>query len=106
MLSLFQSPSIARMMAEGKTVRVMWCAYDPYAAHWADVLAVIKSVDALPKIFDSKQGRPDVAFEARYIAQVENIEAVMIVSNKKVTDEVVREVKAHGGAGYGAVFDS
>ena len=30
----------------------------------------------------------------------------MIVSNKKVTDEVVSEVKAHGRAAYGAVFDS
>lgn len=94
------------MKEEGKTVRVMWCAYEPYAPHWADVLAVIQSVDPLPKIFDSKQGRPDVAFEARYLAHVEELEAVMIVSNKKVTDEVVREVKGFGGAAYGAVFDS
>ncbi|OAK94025.1 hypothetical protein IQ06DRAFT_353818 [Phaeosphaeriaceae sp. SRC1lsM3a] len=106
MLSLFSSPAIARMKEEGKTVRVMWCAYEPYAPHWADVLAVIQSVDPLPKIFDSKQGRPDVAFEARYLAHVEELEAVMIVSNKKVTDEVVREVKGFGGAAYGAVFDS
>ncbi|KAH7392389.1 hypothetical protein DE146DRAFT_618133 [Phaeosphaeria sp. MPI-PUGE-AT-0046c] len=106
MLSLFGSPAIARMKAQGKTVRVMWCAYEPYAPHWAHVLAVIKGVDPLPKIFDSKQGRPDVAFEARYITHVENLEAVMIVSNKTVTDEVVREVKGFGGAGYGAVFDS
>lgn len=106
MLSLFKSPAIAAMKAQGRTVRIMWCIYEPYAPRWAEVLGTIRAVDPVAKIFDSKQGRPDVAFEARYMAQVEECEAVMIVSNKRVTDEVVGEVKASGLAGYGAVFDS
>jgi hypothetical protein len=106
MLSLLSSPDIRRMKAEGKRVRVMWCVYDPEAPHWESVQAVIRNVDPLPKIFDSRQGRPDVAFEARYLAHVDDLEAVMVVSNKKVTNDVIREVKAHGRAAYGAVFDS
>jgi hypothetical protein len=34
------------------------------------------------------------------------VEAVMVVSNKRVTEEVVENVKGKGGAAYGAVFDS
>ncbi|KAJ4375889.1 hypothetical protein N0V83_001167 [Neocucurbitaria cava] len=106
MLSLLQSPAVAKMKTEGRQVRVMWCVYDPDAPHWKFVQEVIRKVDPMPKIFDSKQGRPDVVFEAMYMKHACDIETVMVVSNKKVTDEVVREVKAHGGAAYGAVFDS
>jgi hypothetical protein len=106
MLSLLSSPTIAKMKAEGKRVHVLWCVYDPDAPHWRFVQDIIRSVDPVPKIFDSCQGQPDLAFEARYLAQVHDIEAVMVVSNQKVTNAVVREVKACGGAAYGAVFDS
>ncbi|KAH7064241.1 hypothetical protein BKA63DRAFT_537941 [Paraphoma chrysanthemicola] len=106
MLSLLASPAVKHMLAVGKKVRFMWCVYDSGAAHWMFVQEAIRKVDPLPKILDSKAGRPDVAFEARYLAQTEALEAVMVVSNKKVTNEVVREVKRCGGAAYGAVFDS
>lgn len=106
MLSLLSSPAIARMRAQGRVVRVMWCVYDPNAAHWEFVQQIIRAVDPAPRIFDSRLGRPDIAFEARDLADKENIEAVMVVSNKKVTNQVVAEVKGHGGAAYGAVFDS
>ena len=106
MLSLLQSPAVAKMKEEGRQVRVMWCAYDPEAPHWTFVQKIIRDVDPMPKIFDSRRGRPDVAFEARYLSHMCDIEAVMVVSNKTVTDAVVSEVKGHGGAAYGAVFDS
>jgi len=106
MLSLLASPAVKRMMSEGKRIRVLWCVYEPDALHWDVVQDAIRAVDPKPVILNSKAGRPQLAFEARYLAQVHDLEAVMIVSNKKVTDEVVSEVKAHGRAAYGAVFDS
>lgn len=106
MLSLLTSPAIARMRAQGRVVRVMWCVYDPNAPHWEFVQRTIRAVDPAPCIFDSRAGRPDIAFEARDLAEKEHLEAVMVVSNKKVTNQVVAEVKGHGGAAYGAVFDS
>lgn len=106
MLSLLASPSLSRMRTQGRKVKVMWCVYDPYAAHWAFVLEAIKEVDPGANIFDSKAGRPNVAFEARWLAQKEDVEAVMVVSNPKVTKEVVHECKMCGLAAYGAVFDS
>jgi hypothetical protein len=84
----------------------MWCVYDPDAAHWEFVQDVIRNVDPSPCIFDSRKGRPDVAFEAGEMVGMEGVEAVMVVSNKRVTEEVVENVKGKGGAAYGAVFDS
>lgn len=106
MLSLLASPAINRMRSQGRKVKVMWCAAEPEAAHWAFVLAAIRNVDGEAVIFDSKARRPDLAFEARYLAVKKGVEAVMVVSNPKVTKEVVDECKMKGLAAYGAVFDS
>jgi hypothetical protein len=106
LLSLLASPAIATMKTAAKVVKVMWCVYGADAAHWAFVQDAIRAVDPAPSIFDSKLGRVDVVFEAAYAARVNGVEAVMVVSNKKVTDQVVRKVKGGGRAAYGAVFDS
>lgn len=106
LLSLMASPAMQRMRAQGKKVKVMWIAYAPEMEHWGFVRDTIASVDHAPKIFDSRAGRPDIPFEVRSFAQDEDVEAVMVVSNREVTDGVVREVKRSGGAAYGAVFDS
>lgn len=106
MLSLLKSPIIAQMQAQGKAVRVMWCVHGADAPHWAFVQDTIRSVDPQPQIFDSRIFKPDIAFEAKYMMHRCGLEAVMVVSNVQVTQNVVREVKAVGGAAYGAVFDS
>jgi len=106
LLSLLCSPAIAKMREQGRQVRVMWCVYDPDAAHWQFVQDIIRKVDPEPKIFDSREGRPDLAFEAEFMKEHCGIEAVMVVSNPTVTREIVEGIKAKNGAAYGAVFDS
>jgi hypothetical protein len=105
-LSLLSSPAVQRMRAEQRGVRIMWCVADPYAAHWGFVIDAIRDVDAEAVVFDSRVARPDVAFEARWLAEKERVEAVFVVSNPRVTNEVVGECKVGGIAAYGAVFDS
>jgi hypothetical protein len=106
MLSLLSSPTLVLMKQQGKKIKVMWCVFDPFAPHWSFVQSLIRAIDPDPSIFDSRKGRPDISFEARHLAQKESLEAVMVVSNKKVTNQIVGEVKSLGGAAYGAVFDS
>lgn len=105
-LSLLTSPTIRRMRDAGRLVKVLWTVYAPEAEHWRFVQDIIRAVDPEPVIYDSRQARPDVAFEAKYLASTREIEAVMVVSNPGVTAAVVRGVKAQGGCAYGAVFDS
>ncbi|KAJ4992349.1 amino acid adenylation domain-containing protein [Stagonosporopsis vannaccii] len=106
LLSLLAAPSIKFMRAQRRKIRVMWCVADPNAAHWAFVLAAIRDVDGGATLFDSRVGRPVMAFEARELASREGLEAVMVVSNPRVTREVIAECRGAGVAAYGAVFDS
>jgi hypothetical protein len=106
LVSLLSSPTISQMRKEGKQIRVMWCVYDPEASHWQFVQDIIRNVDPMPKVFDSREGRPDLEFETQYMKEVCGIEAVMVVSNARVTREIVEGIKEKGGAAYGAVFDS
>ncbi|KAL1799599.1 hypothetical protein ACET3X_003636 [Alternaria dauci] len=106
LLSLLSSPAIAHMREQGKPVRVMWCVYDPNAVHWRFVQDIIRRVDPEPKIFDSRDGRPDMAFEADFMKRECGLEAAMVVSNAALTREMVERIKGNGGAAYGAVFDS
>jgi hypothetical protein len=94
------------MREQGKQVRVMWVVYDPNAEHWGFAQDIIRRVDPEPKIFDSRDGRPDVACEAEVMKKECDLETVMVVSNPKATREVVERIKGNGGAAYGAVFDS
>ncbi|KAL6711666.1 hypothetical protein ACN47E_004600 [Coniothyrium glycines] len=105
-LSLLSSPAIRSMLARGSKVRVMWCVYSPGAPHWQFVHDTIRSVDPAPCILDSSHSRPDIAFEASALADTEDLEAVLVVSNPAVTRSVVERVKSTGRAAYGAVFDS
>ncbi|KAL6174349.1 hypothetical protein ACJQWK_00480 [Exserohilum turcicum] len=103
MISLLSSPIIAKMKARGTIIRVLWCVYDPEAPHWQFVLAAIRAVDPNPYIYDSSDGRPDIAGETGWVMREKGIEAAMVVSNPKVTREVVEGVKGWGGAAFGAV---
>lgn len=106
LLSCLGSGAMRRMRGEGRRVRVLWCVADPGAGHWGFVREAMRGVDEGAVVFDSRKGRPDVAGEAAGLAVREGVEAVMVVSNPKVTGEVVAECKAVGIAAYGAVFDS
>lgn len=106
MLSLLASPAVQHMRRQNRVVKVLWCVANPGAQHWGFVVDAIRDVDASPAIFDSRVGRPDLLFEARWVAEREGVEAVMVVSNPRVTRVVVDGCKMAGFAAYGAVFDS
>lgn len=105
-LSLLASPRTSTMLAQKRRVRVLWCVAEPEAAHWGFVSDAIRGVDPEAVVLDSRIRRPDVAFEARRLCEKEGLEAVFVVSNPRVTGEVVRESKGSGFAAFGAVFDS
>lgn len=106
MLSLLSSPSTIAMRDAGVKIRVIWVVYATDAPYWTFVHEIIRRIDPEPKIFDSQCGRPDVAFEAAYLAEQEDVEAVMVVSNPKVTRAVLETCRRGGRKAYGATFDS
>jgi hypothetical protein len=61
--------------------------------------------DAL--IWDTnKNGRPDLVRLAYQAYQEFDAEAVIVISNKKLTWQVVTGMESHGIPAYGAIWDS
>ncbi|KAF2646514.1 hypothetical protein P280DRAFT_494877 [Massarina eburnea CBS 473.64] len=98
--------SISTETLAGQTIRVLWCARNPYGEPWAFARDIIHRVDPAPRILDSRPQRPDIVREARVMMETEKAEACFVVSNRKVTSELVGVVQGDGGAAFGASFDS
>lgn len=92
----------ADMSPRSRRVRVLWCTRGPHP----DIRRKILVVDPDAVILDSSQGRFDIKGLAGEVVRREGLEAVFVVSNKKITDEIVRGLGRRGVAGYGASFDS
>ncbi|KAL0942704.1 uncharacterized protein CTRU02_200590 [Colletotrichum truncatum] len=106
-------------------VRIIWSTQRPAETYGQAVIDTLYKADPNAVIIDTKKtGRPDlVAITYRIwessrrqsgIAQIENpgskkmgpCEAVVIISNQKVTRKVVYGLESRGIPAYGAIFDS
>lgn len=81
--------SITNKVLQCKTVKVLWCAHYLGALHWKFAQDIIRRVDQMPNIIDSRHGRPGMVCEARRIVHGWAPEAV----------------NGDGVAAYGATFD-
>ena len=71
------------------------------------MLDEVRQLDSDALIIDTdKYGRQDMLTLAWGMYRAVNAEAVMIVSNPKVTYDIVYGFEARGVPAYGAVFDS
>ncbi|TDZ26707.1 Adenylate-forming reductase [Colletotrichum orbiculare MAFF 240422] len=108
-------------------VRIVWSAQRPVETYGRAVLDTIYRADPDAVVIDTdKAGRPDLVAVAwriwersrrrpsSVLSQVEGAgnrktgpcEAVVVISNQKVTRKVVYGLESRGVAAYGAIFDS
>jgi hypothetical protein len=83
-------------------VKILWCARKPHPS----IVQTLLRFDPSALILDSKDGRFDLKRMSREVVRREGLEAVFVVSNKKITDLVVRGLNREGVPAYGATFDS
>ncbi|KAI4596081.1 hypothetical protein KJ359_006375 [Pestalotiopsis sp. 9143b] len=105
-------------------VRIIWSARSPETTYGQKVIDVVRRADPHALILDTKTyGRPDLVTLAyrKWAGQEDHgtegcegddkkprakSEAVVIISNQKVTEKVVYGLEARGVPAYGAIFDS
>ncbi|EPE02689.1 gramicidin s synthetase 1 [Ophiostoma piceae UAMH 11346] len=103
-------------------VRIIWSTPNPLATFGQGIIDAVYAADPEAVIHDTrKDGRPDLVKMAyniwrdsrseSHLADTTKkaagaIEAVVIISNQKVTRKVVYGLESRGVAAYGALFDS
>ncbi|KAH6838337.1 hypothetical protein B0I37DRAFT_440000 [Chaetomium sp. MPI-CAGE-AT-0009] len=108
------------VQASGHAVRVIWATRDPLRTYGRDVLECVYRADPEAVVIDTSVGgkgaRPDlvrlayrVGEQGREVVKGEGrrrAEAVVVISNQRVTRKVVYGLEARGVPAYGAIFDS
>ncbi|KAJ4367798.1 hypothetical protein N0V85_009119, partial [Neurospora sp. IMI 360204] len=103
-------------------VRIIWSTPNPLQTYGQALLDLVYKTDPAAVVIDTrKTGRPDLVkiayrvweqsrmgvFPEEVKTQARNAcEAVVIISNQKVTEKVVYGLESRGVPAYGALFDS
>ncbi|KAI7206530.1 hypothetical protein KC331_g4292 [Hortaea werneckii] len=91
----------------GHPAHVLWSARSPEEVYGGEILSDVLEADRGALIVDTKEsGRFDLTEVAWAKMQQTKAEAAVILSNAKVTRDVVFGLEARGVIAFGAIFDS
>jgi hypothetical protein len=100
-------PCMPVIMERRVPVRVLWSTPHPLETFGKDIMDAILASDAEAVIWNTRtQGKPDLAGMAYRLYRESGAEAVGVISNKKVTQQLVYRLESRGVPAYGPVFDS
>ncbi|KAI1485804.1 surfactin synthetase subunit 3 [Biscogniauxia mediterranea] len=96
------------VILEGRVpARVLWSTPHPKDTFGQEIIDDVMRADPKAIIWNTRtQGKPDLAAMAYQMLKESDAEAVCIISNKKVTQQVVYRMEARGIPAFGAIFDS
>ncbi|KAF4268848.1 hypothetical protein CNMCM8714_000752 [Aspergillus fumigatus] len=87
--------------------RPIWSTPNPVDTFGRDVVDAVYAADSGAVVHDTrKQGRPDLVRLTWDAVQGFQAEAVMVISNEKLTKKVVYGMETRGVPAYGAIWDS
>ncbi|MEU5103937.1 MULTISPECIES: hypothetical protein [unclassified Streptomyces] len=100
-------PCLPHLLAREVPARLVWATRDPRRTYGDGLVDEILAVQPDALIWDtSEHGKPDMV-ELAYAAYAEfGAEAVICISNKKLTWQVVHGMERRGIPAYGAIWDS
>ncbi|KAG9241525.1 hypothetical protein BJ878DRAFT_482861 [Calycina marina] len=89
------------------SLRVFWSAPKPEVTFGKEIIQDIYHKDPEAVIWDTKKlGRPDMIKELYHLYKESEAEAVIIISNQKVTQLVAYGLESRGIPAFGAIADS
>ena len=88
-------------------VRVIWSTRDPWNTYGRDICSSVLQVDSKAEIIDTRfVPRPDLVTLANQVYHQSGAEAVLVISNPKLTRKVVYGMESRGVPGFGPIWDS
>jgi hypothetical protein len=88
--------------------RVLWSAKTPEQTYGKDIVNAVRQADQNAVIIDTNSTavRPDMLDEAKKMYRKSNAEAIVVISNPKLTHEVVHGLECEGIPAFGPIWDS
>lgn len=100
-------PCLGHIQDPSCPTQVLWSTRDPEKTFGPGVIGAIKDKVPDAVIWDtSKLGRPDMVRLGYNLATEFGAEAVVVISNEKITKKIVYGLETRGIPAYGAIFDS
>ncbi|KAF2645841.1 nonribosomal peptide synthetase 12 [Massarina eburnea CBS 473.64] len=100
-------PCLAVILAKKTPCRILWTAPNPEETFGKDIVDSVRSTDSKAIIHNTRtQGKPDMPLIAYRLWKESGAEAVLVISNKRFTTQVVYAMESRGIPAYGAIFDS
>ncbi|MEU3885885.1 hypothetical protein [Streptomyces sp. NPDC029041] len=100
-------PCLPHLLAAQVPSRLVWATRDPRATYGDALVDEILAVQPDARIWDtSRHGKPDMVRLAHEAHRDFGAEAVICISNKKLTWQVVHGLERRGIPAYGAIWDS
>jgi hypothetical protein len=101
------APILGLLDIPGTQFKVLWSVRDPENTYSEEIVQRLRKSDGNAVILDTlRDGRSDLVERAARIYHTGGIEGVFVISNAKVTREVVRGLQQMGIPAYGPIFDS
>ena len=105
LIAAARSPDVEK--GQKVSCRLFWSTPKPLQTYGQHVLDEVYAADPEAIVWDTKtQGRPDMVQETWNAYSKFDAEAVVVISNPKVTAQVVYGMESRGVPAYGPVFDS
>lgn len=100
-------PCLPHLLAQEVPAHLIWATKTPRETYGAGLVDEILEVQPNALIWDTDaNGRPDLVQLAYQAVQEHGAEAVICISNKKLTWQVVSGMESRGIPAYGAIWDS
>ncbi|EAT82462.1 hypothetical protein SNOG_10127 [Parastagonospora nodorum SN15] len=98
-LSIFPYKNIA--------MRILWTAPNHENTFGPSMVEEVRMRDPQAIIYNTrKSGKPDMSLLTYRLYKESGAEAVLVISNKRFTQQIVFDMEARGIPAYGAIFDS
>jgi len=100
-------PALPHLLAETAPAHLVWATRDPRPTYGDELVDEILAVQPNATIWNTQtQGKPDMVQLAYWAVLATDAEAVITISNKSLTWQVVEGLEKRGIPAYGAIWDS
>ncbi|WP_170559460.1 hypothetical protein [Ruegeria atlantica] len=100
-------PILPHLLAKDVPNRLIWSTRSPRKTYGDALVDEIEANTEQPLIWDTdKDGKPNLSALAMQAVRDSGAEAVIVISNQKLTRKVVHDMESLGIPAYGAIWDS